>query len=161
MSDDTLTDFAVAVSRDEGRWDVAPLPTRAAHDLDALVRALSQLTAEQGVLGLVSVADDFFVALRVQGQDVRLLLSDASAATEWPLARDVLEALDLPMPDDDDDPDDSAFPAGDLDIFRDFGMPGMEVATICGDLDLYPDEMIGRIASRLGFAEQFESAVGA
>ena len=32
---------------------------------------------------------------------------------------------------------------------------------LCEDLDLYPDEQIGTIASRLGFGEQYESIVDA
>ena len=158
MSDDTLTDFAVAVSRDEGRWEVTPLPLRAAHDLDALVATLSQLPAESGVLGLVSVADDFFVAVRLQAGDLRLVISDASAAVDWPLAREVLEELELPLPADDADPGDAG-PAGDLDMFQDLGMTPMELSAICGDGELYPDEVLERIAARLGFADQFTRAV--
>src|SRR3712207_2280146 len=90
MTDDSLTDFAVAASRDEGEWDVMPLPPRAAQDLDSLIAALRQLQTAGGVVGLVSVADDFFVAVRLLGDDVRLLLSDVSAAADWPIAGDVL-----------------------------------------------------------------------
>jgi putative tRNA adenosine deaminase-associated protein len=159
VSDVSSTDFALAVSRDdEGRWDVDALPLRAAADLDALVAALTQLSAEGGVLGLVSVADDFFVAVLVRGEDVSLLLSDASAATDWPLAHDVLDELDLPVPDDDDE---DTGPAGDVDMFEELGVPAIEIGAICGDDELYPDEMLGRIATRLGFGEQFELAIAA
>ena len=35
----------------------------------------------------------------------------------------------------------------------------MELAALCDDLDLYPDEMLGSVASRLGFGEAFQAAV--
>ena len=61
---------------------------------------------------MVSVADDFFIAVRVFGDDERILLSDVTAAEDWPLAREVLERLELPLPDEDDL--DTMQPAGDL-----------------------------------------------
>jgi len=32
-------------------------------------------------------------------------------------------------------------------------MNAMELGALCDDLDLYPDEMLGTIAARLGFGE--------
>ena len=109
----------------------------------------------------MSVADDFFVAVRLRGDDLRLLLSDVSAASDWTLAADVLDELDVALPDEEDDLYESAAPVGDLDVVAELGMPAMELAAICEDLDLYPDEMLGRVASRLGFGDQFERAVAA
>ena len=60
------------------------------------------------------------------------------------------------MPDDDDE---QVVPAGDLEIFADLGMSSMELAAICSDLELYPDEMLGQIAARIGFGPQFDRAV--
>jgi putative tRNA adenosine deaminase-associated protein len=153
----TATDFAVAAYREEGQWVVATLPPSAAEELDLLVRALRQQPGEGGSIGLVSVAEDFFVAVRVYGDDERILLSDVTAAQDWPLAREVLDRLDLPMPDDDEM--DQVQPAGDLSAFADLGLPPMEVAMLCEDDDLYPDEALGSIASRLGFGEEFEQAL--
>jgi putative tRNA adenosine deaminase-associated protein len=147
------TDFAVAVYREEGQWVVTTLPANAADDLERLVNVIRQQPGEGGSIGLVSVAEDFFVAVRVLGDDERILLSDVTAAQEWPLAREVLEWLDLPMPDDEDL--EQVQPAGDLSAFADLGLPPMEVAMICEDEDLYPDEMLTSIASRLGFGEEF------
>jgi putative tRNA adenosine deaminase-associated protein len=70
----------------------------------------------------------------------------------------VLEALDLPMPSADDE---RVQPAGDLGIFSDLGMNAMELGALCDDLDLYPDEMLASIASRLGFGEPFRRALDA
>jgi len=157
MAEDSEADFAVAAVRDEGRWEVAALPPRAAASLDSLVHALRQQPGEGGTIGLVSVGDDFFVALRVAGDDVRLLISDATAAEDWKLAAEVLEALGEPLPEESDD----GGPAGDLAIFGDLGFDAFELEAICEDVEQYPDEMLGSIAGRLGFAESFEDAVDA
>ena len=37
----------------------------------------------------------------------------------------------------------------------------MELAHALDDFDLYPDEMLGDIAARLGFGEQFDAVVDA
>jgi putative tRNA adenosine deaminase-associated protein len=156
-SEGTATDFAVAAYREEGQWVVQPLPPRATDSLDALVLSLRQQPAEGGSVGMVSVADDFFVAVRVVGDDEEILLSDVTAAQDWPLAQEVLERLELPMPEGEEL--DEIQPAGDLTIIEDLGLPPMEIATLCSDAELFPDEMLGSIAARLGFGEDFERAI--
>ncbi len=151
-------DFAVAAYREDGEWQVSPLPPRAATELDVLIQVLRQLPSEVGTLGMVSVDEDFFLIARVSGARVRLLLSDVGAATESPLARAVVERLELPPPDDDDD---QIQPAGDLSIVADLGLAAMELGAMCDDLDLYPDEMLGDIAARLGFGQQFDDMLEA
>jgi putative tRNA adenosine deaminase-associated protein len=157
MPENAGADFAIVAYREEGRWEVAPLPARTGEDLAALVAALRQLPAEGGTLGVVSVADDFFVVVRASGDEISYLLSDVTAASEWLLAREILDALELPMPEGDDL--DKVQPAGDLDILADLGVPAVELGAICDDLELYPDEMLARIANRLGFGEQFDRVV--
>ena len=66
------------------------------------------------------------------------MLSDVTAAADWPLASGVTDLLDVPDPDDDDDPQ----PAGDLDIVSDLGMAALELGVLCDDDDLYPDEIL-------------------
>jgi putative tRNA adenosine deaminase-associated protein len=55
------------------------------------------------------------------------------------------------MPEEEDDP----FPVGYLDIFADLGMNHMEMAALCDDAELFPDEQLEAIAGRLGFGDQF------
>lgn len=152
----TAIDFAVAANREDGEWTVSALPVQAATALDVLLRTLGQLPSEVGTIGMVSVDEDFFLVARVSGPHVRLLLSDVGAATESPLARAVVERLELPPPDDDDD---QVQPAGDLNILADLGLPAMELGAICDDGDLYPDELLADIAGRLGFGTAFEELV--
>jgi len=151
------TDFAVAVYREDGGWQCAMLPPRATDGLESLLGALRQQPSEGETIGLVSMQDDYFVAVRLTGDTVRALLSDATAAEESELAREVLDGLDLPVGDSEDF--DEVQPAGDLALFADLGMDAMELGALCDDLDLYPDEMLASIAARLGFAESFKRVV--
>ncbi|MDQ1486646.1 MAG: hypothetical protein QOJ62_2339 [Actinomycetota bacterium] len=157
--DDAGRDFAVVCYREEGRWELGLLPERATVNLEAFLAALRQQPGEGGAVGLVDVADDFFVAARVTGEDVRLLLSDITAADEWPLAREVLDFLGLPEPVDEDF--DDVVPAGDLDLFADLGLPEMELGLLLADIDAYADEMLFSIAGRLGFGSDLERLVDA
>ena len=148
-------DFAIAAWHEEGRWQVAALPLAIANDLNSLVNALRSQPTNGGATGLLSVSEDFFVIVRVLGHDIRFVLSDVTAATEWALAQQVLEYLNLPMPNEDDEQQ----PAGDLGIFADLGLEPMELGAICDDLELYPDEQLEAIAHRLGFGEEFSEAI--
>ena len=60
------------------------------------------------------------------------------------------------MPEEDDE----SFPVGNLDIFSDLGMNQMEIEAICADEELFPDEQLEAIASRLGFGDQFAELLG-
>lgn len=159
-ADERVADFAVAVYRDEVDWRVELLEPEAAQDLEELIETLQNRAAAAGTaLGMVAVSDDFFVLARVADGELRILLSDVTAGTEWPIARAVLDELEIPVPGDEDD--EHVEPAGDLGIVADLGLNTMELAALCDDLDLYPDEMLGSIASRLGFGEQFQRALDA
>lgn len=151
-------DFALAATREDGAWQVSELPPSVAADLDGLIRALAQLPSDAGTLGMVSVDEDFFVLIRVSGGDVRMLLSDVGAATEDPLARAVVDHLALPAPDDDDD---QIQPAGDLGLLADLGLSAMELGAMCDDIDLYPDELLGDIARRIGFGGEYDTLISA
>jgi len=149
----------VVCYREEGRWELGLLPERASSSLEALISALRQQPGEVGAVGLIDVDDDFFVAVRVAGDDVRLLLSDVTAADEWPLAREVLEWLGIPEPTDEDF--DDVEPVGDLGLFADLGLPEIELGLMLSDIDAYADEMLFSIARRLGFGDDLERLVDA
>jgi putative tRNA adenosine deaminase-associated protein len=148
-------DFAVAAYRDDGEWQLVELHPSVAEDLENLTDALGRFPSDVGVLGMVSMNDDFFVLVRKVGTQVRVLLSDVTAADEWPLAGGVADLVDVPDPDDDEPQ-----PAGDLDIVSDLGMAALELGVLCDDDDLYPDEILGDVATRLGFGDAFERIVG-
>lgn len=149
-------DFALVVYREDNVWVVDEVSEDKLHDVETLAAELRRWPGDFGSLGLVSIDEDFFVMTRVAGPHVRLLLSDVTAATEWPLARSVIEDLGLPMPDEDDDPE----PAGDLGIVADLGLAAMDMGALLDDEDLYPDEALSEIAHKLGFGAQYDDAVG-
>lgn len=155
--DDDAIDFVVAAWREDGRWQLARLPKRAGADIDTLVTSLRAHPADSGVVGLLSVAEEFFVITRVDGARVRYLLSDLEAAIDWPVAADVLDKLGLPLPDEDDL--EELTPAGDLTLLADMGMSATELAILTEDIEMYPDEILSAVAARLGFGEQFDRTI--
>lgn len=149
-------DFVLVAYREEGLWQLQELEAEKAADVDEFAVELRRYPGDGGALGLVSIDEDFFLLVRVLGAEVRLLLSDVTAATDWPLAAAVVEHLDLPLPDDEEEQE----PAGDLGIVADLGMGPMDMGALLDDYELYPDEMLGDIASRLGFGPLYDEIVG-
>jgi putative tRNA adenosine deaminase-associated protein len=149
---------AVVVYRENGAWASDVLPERITDDLDSLIRVLRLQPADNGAIALVNVADEFFVALRVRGEEVRMMLSDVSAAVAWDLARQVTDRLGIDAPDDEEDAED-IWPAGDIGIFADLGLNEMELSVLLDDLDAYADEMLLSVADRLGFADVYDRAL--
>ena len=158
VADVSETDFAVIVYREEDQWEADVLPTAVTADLDGFVQALRRQPSMGGTIGFAGVGDDFWVAVRVLGEDVSLFLSDLTAAADYPLARQVLETLGIPVPPDDEEVD-QVLPAGDMSIFADLGLDKMELGAISADLDLYPEDAVAGIAERLQFGEAVERAL--
>ena len=156
MTASDAVDFALAAYREEGVWQVAELTHDHVEDVETLASALRRFPGDHGAVGLVAIDEDFFVVVRVAGQQTRVLLSDVTAASEWELAASAVEFLQLPLPEDEDEPE----AAGDLDLLGDLGMDAMDMAALLDDVDLYPDEMLSDVARRLGFGELFDDAVG-
>ena len=150
-------DFAIIVYREEEQWEADVLPTAVTADMDGLLQALRRQPSIGGTIGFAGVGDDFFVAVRILGDEVSLFLSDLTAAVDYPLARQVLDALDIPVPSDDEL--DQVLPAGDLSIFADLGLDEMELGAISADLDLYPEDAVIGIAERLRFGDAVERAL--
>ncbi len=159
MSDMSASDFAVVVYREDDVWEAEVLPAALTENLDGLILALRQQPSIGGTIGLAAVGDDFFVALRVVAGNVSVFLSDVTASVDWLLARQVLDYLDIPVPDDEDL--DQVLPAGDMSIFTDLGVDEMDLGAVSGDLDLYPDEALVRLARRMGFGPALERALDA
>lgn len=154
QSDDI--DFALAAFREDGVWQVQPIASPAFETVPALSHALRRLPGEAGAVGMVAVDEDFFVLVRVAGSTTRVLLSDVTAAEQWELAQSVIDFLGLPPPEDDD----VQAPAGDLDLLGDLGIHAIDMGVLIDDVELYPDEMLSDIASRLGFGKLFDDAAG-
>jgi putative tRNA adenosine deaminase-associated protein len=154
--------FAVRVSRAGGRWAVQLLAQDAGDELPVLERALGDPGTADWPGPFVLVVDSrlYFVVLRHgPGGMVRALISDATMQ-EWLLAAEVVERYGIGVDEEGAfDDDESGWPGGDLDVFADDGLPGEELRTIVTADDLWADEMVARIATRLGFAEELATAV--
>ncbi|NEK84327.1 tRNA adenosine deaminase-associated protein [Blastococcus saxobsidens] len=155
--------FAVRVARDGAGWRVDLLADDAGDELPVLERALGEPGAGGWPPPLVIVVDSrlYFVALRHgPGGMVRALISDATML-EWVLAAEVVERYGIGVDTEGAfDDDETGWPGGDLDLFSDDGLPAEELRPIVTADDLWADEMVQRIATRLGFADELAAAVG-
>jgi len=158
MTDTSGEDAAVIVYREDDTWQADALPVALTEDLAGLIMALRRQPSLSGTIGLAAVGDDFFVAVRVLGGEVSVFLSDLTAAVDWPLARQVLDYLEIPVPDEEEDLD-QVLPAGDLSIFADLGIDEMDLGMFAGDLDLFPDEALTLLARKMGFGHALERAL--
>lgn len=152
-------DYVLAAYREDGQLHVQALELELANDLDALIEQLRRLPGDAGALGFVSLVEEVFVIVRVRGAHVQALLSDSAAASDWPIAHDVLDFLgeDVDEPDDDEDGE----LVGDLDMLADLGLSEFELGTIVDNLDLSSDQMLGAIADRININPDFSQATEA
>jgi putative tRNA adenosine deaminase-associated protein len=150
-----LGGYAVAVVFEESQWSVKSLGTQAMSSLDEAERALKGLRSPGAVFGLLNVDDACFIIARPAPAGTRLLLSDATAAVEYGIAADVLDALNIEVPDIEPHELDDVEPweEGDLAILADLGLPEAVLAVIVEDIELYPDEALSMVAERMGFEE--------
>jgi putative tRNA adenosine deaminase-associated protein len=151
--------YAVAAHRDGPRWRVEPLPPTVLADLGVLLAALRSQPPEGGPFVIACVEEDFFVIARQEGRKVALLLSDLTAAVEFPLAEQAMAKLGEEPPADDEL--DEVWPVGDLELFDDLGLPEDELEDILDDLDALPEEMLDAIADRLGLVDEYATATDA
>jgi putative tRNA adenosine deaminase-associated protein len=156
-ADDEI-DFVLAAYREDGQPYVQSLGKDLANDLDELIVQLRRLPGDAGALGFVSLVEEVFVISRVRGQHVQVLLSDAAAASDWPIARDVVDYLgEEPL----DDEDEEGEPIGDLGIVADLGLCDFDMGAIIDNLDLSSVEMLTEIADKIKLNPPFRKAVEA
>jgi putative tRNA adenosine deaminase-associated protein len=156
--DEAFVDFAVAVFQEDGCWAAAPLPPHVAEDLDLFIAAVRQQLSEGPTLGLLGLGDEYFIAVRLVGPEVRLFISERAAAEDDAVAAQVLERLGATHRRDL-----GQGPAGDEEIFADLGLDSFELRLACEQLlderTLALTELVAHLAGRIGFARQFtESA---
>jgi putative tRNA adenosine deaminase-associated protein len=156
-ADDEI-DFVLAAYREDGQPYVQSLGKDLANDLDELIVQLRRLPGDAGALGFVSLVEEVFVISRVRGQHVQVLLSDAAAASDWPIARDVVDYLgEEPLEDDEEEGE----PVGDLGIVADLGLSDFDMGAIVDNLDLSSVDMLIEIADKIKLNPQFRKAAEA
>lgn len=160
-SDDELDGFALAVTREEGRWTCTPLSSDALLSLEDAERELLDLRSSGAVFGLLDVDEAFFMVVRPGPGGTALAISDAACAMDYDIAADALDALNIEIPElspeelDDIDP----WAEGDLGLLADLGLPEPVLGVIMSEFELYPDEQLGMIAQRMGFADEFAAVL--
>jgi len=158
-ADDEI-DFVLAAYREDGQPYVQSLGKDLANDLDELIVQLRRLPGDAGALGFVSLVEEVFVITRVRGQHVQVLLSDAAAAGDWPIARDVVDYLGEEPVDEDEDEEEGE-PIGDLGIVADLGLSDFDMGAILDNLDLSSVEMLVEVADKIKLNPLFRKAVEA
>lgn len=148
--------FAVAAYRDAAAWRAEPLPPAVLGDLGVLLSVLRSQPPEGGPFVVACVEDEFFVIARLDGRRISLLLSDLTAAVEFPLAEQAIARLGEDPPADDEL--DEVWPVGDLDLFDDLGLPEDELEDLLDDLDAVPEDLLDAIADRLDIGAEFARA---
>ena len=137
MANETL-EFAVLAWREEGKWNLSRLPDDAIQDIGIALDALRAQQVDGGAIAFLAVDDSFFIAIRQVGENMQMVLSDVMA-------------LDIDSPEEDDADE----PAGDINLFNDFGIDAMDLQMICDDSEKYPDEQLEVIARQIGFGDEF------
>lgn len=155
----TSRGYAVAAFHEGPQWRVEPLPPAVLEDLSVLLSALRSQPPEGGPFVVACVEDEFFVIARQDGRRISLLLSDLTAAVEFPLAEQAMTRLGEDPPADDEL--DEIWPVGDLELFSDLGLREEEMEEILDDLDALPEEMLDSIVDRLDIADEFTQATEA
>jgi putative tRNA adenosine deaminase-associated protein len=153
-------DLTVALYREDGAPVAQALTKDVANDLDELIAQLRRMPGDNGATGLVSLVEEIFLVVRVRGSAVQVLLSDATAAYDWPIARDVADFLgigedELPDPEEDDE----TVPLGDVDLLADQGLSAFEMTRLCDDVEETSDQLLLQLAERIRFGPQVRKVV--
>ena len=146
-------DFGIIAWHEDGRWDASRLIST--RDIGAIIDSLKAQQTNGGAIALIAIEDEFVIIARALGDQMQMMISDVTYALDYEVAAELIEVLDLEFPEEDDE----AQPGGDLDLLNDLGVSEMELLTILDDSELYPDEQLEAIASRLGFGEQFNQVI--
>ena len=150
QADHNADDFGILAWREDDLWRASRLTIT--RDLGSIMDQLKAQQGDAGSIALIAIDEEFFIIARSTGRTMQMMLSDVTYAVEYEIAADLIDALDLPFPEDDDDPQ----PGGDIDLLADFGINAMDLEIMSDDLEMYPEEQITSLAHRLGFGEQFD-----
>ena len=94
-------DYGVLAWHEEGRWNIQMLDD--ANDISSIIDALQSKRVNGGTFALIAIDDEFFIVARALGAQMQMMISDVTYATEYDIASDLIDMLDLPMPEEDDD----------------------------------------------------------
>ena len=149
MSDD----FGLIAWYEDGIWDATSLSST--RDIGLIIDALKNQQTNGGALALIAIEDEFVIIVRVLGGQMQMMISDVTYALDYEVAAELVDVLELEFPQEEDE----SQSGGDIDLLSDLGLGEMELLSILGDSELYPDEQLEAIANRLGFGEKFNQVI--
>lgn len=157
MTDDEIEaiDLALVAYVEDEEWFLEDLNLAAVDSIDSIADELRRFPGGDDTLAMLSIDEDFILLVRAVGLEVKVLLSDASAATDWSLARSAMTKIGVHVANLDDD-----VPAGDLAMLDDLGMSASDLAELLDEVDLTTEEILGEIAEELGFGELYDDYTG-
>ncbi|MDO4928044.1 MAG: tRNA adenosine deaminase-associated protein [Corynebacterium sp.] len=155
--------FAVTVARVNARWQVSRFKDDFS-SYSTAVQAVRSLRNEEAAFALLCVEDDYFVIVRPTPGGVRLLLSDATAAIEDSFAAEILDEMDVEIPDISPDEVSNGevepWAEGDFEILADLGVSEQVMAIICGETDWWASEQLQNLTEELGCEAEFDATIG-
>lgn len=154
MSTHEELSFAVTVTSLNGKWKVAEFDDHF-EDISTAVTAVRSLRAEGPAFAMLCVEDDYFILVRPTPGRVKLLVSDATAATEDDFAASALELINAEFPDEDDD----SYAEGDFDLLEDLGLSEQVLSVIADDDEAWASEQLQQIADELGFGDELADLI--
>jgi putative tRNA adenosine deaminase-associated protein len=149
-------DLILALYREDGQPTGLELDIDLANDLDSLISHLRRIPGDAGALGMISLASEVFVLVRVRGKNVQVYLSDVVTALDWPICRDVVDFLGEELPIEDDE----SAPIGDGSILADAGLKEFDLETIASDYDQDAPDLLAQIAKKVQFGPAFQNLIG-
>ncbi len=154
------TGYAVTAAFEDGIWQIRGFQDDFTY-LNTSIKAVRNLGIQGAAFAMLNVENDYFVIVRPVPGGTKLLLSDATMAVDDSFAEEILNELDIDVPDIDPDELDEVDPwaEGDFDILADLGLAEEVMDVIANDPELWPAEQLMRIAEELGFEDDLSDAL--
>ncbi|MBN9643716.1 tRNA adenosine deaminase-associated protein [Corynebacterium sp. CCM 8862] len=153
--------FAAVVTSAGGEWIVHELDDLP-DDVASVAKRVRVMRNEGPAFAMVCVEDQYFAIVRPAPGEIRVLLSDATMATDDDFAADAMDEIGAEIPELTDEELDRIDPwaEGDMDILSDLGCGGQVMSIICDDSELWASEQLMRIAAEIGFETELADALG-
>ena len=163
--------FAAALARTPDGWTAEELDLDGLTDVDEVADRVRDVDGEAETALLFVEEDDEYVAiLRVDADDLRVFVSDAQAAQNYPMAgiffAGAVEEEPAPPSDsgeeeeEDEDAPDSE-PVGDADLLADLGTPRRDLIALVTHERTLPSDVISEVCERAGCLDELETLRGA
>ena len=158
--------FAAALARTPDGWTAEELDLDGLSDVDEVADLVRDVVTEAETALLFVEEDDEYVAiLRVDADadEPRVFVSDAAAATTYPVAGILAGAVDATAvvdPDGEDSPTPVGEPLGDAGLLADLGTSRRDLLTLVNSGRTLPADVISEVCERAGCLDELETLRG-